>query len=400
MLLKMETLAQTMNISNISKATLDDSFTNCSSNYTVDGFKQVIYPITYLFIFFPGAVGNSLSIYVFFQTSQRTSVNIYMQNLAISDLMIMTYTLYMNMYCSIYFLAILSVVRFIAIVHPFKHGKVTNTKCARITCVAVWIFVLAAASPLLNKGIAGYRNPVKCLDLHPSSTHKLLMMNSFVLVVGFILPFCTIVFCYVFAIRALLKFRALQSRRAICHRKALLTIVITLILSLICFLPYHILRTVHLMYSSCSQARLHKALVVTLCLAATNSCLDPFLYYFAAENFKAKLRILMGSLDWALTIQWQKLRAVLLASLQGENDFKKVASSWTVVSNLTAGNEGRMKVPRALGSILQLFMWSQFLQEKLARIPVASPFDVRAERMKQTQGPGHTSHIPVHRSKM
>ncbi|NWX60862.1 CLTR2 protein, partial [Promerops cafer] len=309
---KMEMLAQTVNIS---KMSLDGNFTNSSSNCTIDGFKQVIYPIMYFFIFFLGAVGNSLSIYVFFQTSQRISVNIYMQNLAISDLMfvstlpfrasyfllgsrwifgdilcrIMTYTLYVNMYCSIYFLTVLSVVRFIAIVHPFKHGKVTNTKYARITCVAIWIFVLAAASPLLNKGVAGYSNPAKCLDLHPSSTHRLLLMNSFVLVVGFILPFCTIVFCYVFAIRALLKSRALQSKRAVSHRKALLTIIITLILSLICFLPYHILRTVHLMYSSC-QANLHKALVVTLCLADMNSCLNPFLYYFTAENFKAKIR--------------------------------------------------------------------------------------------------------------
>ncbi|NXR59170.1 CLTR2 protein, partial [Rhadina sibilatrix] len=310
---KMEALAQT---TNISKVALDGSFTNSSSNCAIDGFKQVIYPITYLLIFFLGAVGNSLSIYVFFQTSQRTSVNIYMQNLAISDLMfvstlpfqasyfllgspwifsdilcrIMTYTLYTNMDCSIYFLTVLSVVCPVAIIHPFKRGEVTNTKYARITCVAIWIFVLAAASPLLNKGVTGYSNPAKCLDLHPSSTHRLLMVNSFVLIVGFILPFGTIVFCYVFAIRALLKSRALQSKRAICHRKALLTIIITFILSLVCFLPYHTLQTVHLLHSSCSQANMHKALVVTLCLAAMNTCPYPFLSYFTAKNFKAKIR--------------------------------------------------------------------------------------------------------------
>ncbi|NWV10273.1 CLTR2 protein, partial [Ptilonorhynchus violaceus] len=309
---KMETLAQTMNIS---KEALDGNFTNSSSDCNIDGFKQVIYPIMYLFIFFLGAVGNGVSIYAFFQPSQRTAVNIYMQNLAISDLMfvstlpfratyfllgsrwvfgdivcrIMTYTLYVNMYCSIYFLTVLSVVRFRAIVYPFKHGKVTNMKYARITCAAIWIFVLAAASPLLNKEVAGYSSPVKCLDPHPSSMHRLLMMNSFVLVVGFILPFCTIVFCYVFAIRELLKSRTLQSKRVVCHKKALLTIIITLILSLLCFLPYHILRTVHLIYSTCNRP-MHKALVVTLCLAAMNSCLDPILYYFAAENFKAKIR--------------------------------------------------------------------------------------------------------------
>ncbi|KFP20922.1 Cysteinyl leukotriene receptor 2, partial [Egretta garzetta] len=304
---------------NTSEMPRGDNFTNSSSNCTIDSFKQVIYPIMYLSIFFLGAVGNGLSIYVFFQPSQRkTSVNIYMQNLAVSDLMfvstlpfratyfllgsrwifgdivcrIMTYILYVNMYCSIYFLTVLSVVRFLAIVYPFKHWKVTNMKYARIICAAIWVFVLAASSPLLTKVVAAYKNTEKCLDLHPSSTQGLFMMNSFVLIVGFILPFFTIIFCYVFAIKTLLKSKTPQRKKAVCHKKALSTIIITLILFLICFLPYHILRTVHLMRSNCSQGNLtlHKALVVTLCLAAMNSCLDPILYYFAAENFKARIR--------------------------------------------------------------------------------------------------------------
>ncbi|KFV52552.1 Cysteinyl leukotriene receptor 2, partial [Tyto alba] len=304
---------------NISEMALDHNFTNSSFNCTIDGFKQVIYPIMYLFIFVFGAVGNGLSIYVFLQPSQRkTSVNLYMQNLAVSDLMfvstlpfratyflmgsrwifgdticrIMTYTLYVNMYCSIYFLTVLSVVRFIAIVYPFKHGKVTNIKYSRIICAIIWVFVLTASSPLFSKEIAGYSNPAKCLDLHPSNTHRLFIMNSFVLVVGFILPFCTIIVCYFFAIKALLKSKNPQHKKAVSHKKALLTIIITLILFLLCFLPYHVLRTVHLMHSSCSQVNtpIHKALVVTLCLAAMNSCLDPILYYFAAENFKARIR--------------------------------------------------------------------------------------------------------------
>ncbi|KFP26209.1 Cysteinyl leukotriene receptor 2, partial [Colius striatus] len=304
---------------NTSEMVLDYNFTNSSFNCTIDSFKQVIYPIMYLFIFFLGVVGNGLSIYVFFQPSQRkTSVNIYMQNLAVSDLMfvstlpfratyfllgsrwifgdtvcrIMTYSLYVNMYCSIYFLTVLSVVRFIAIVYPLKSWKVTNMKYAKIICAAIWVFVLVTASPLLIKGVTGYSNPVKCLDLHPSSTHRLLVMNSFVLVVGFVLPFCIIIVCYVFAIKVLLKSKTPQRKKAVCHKKALSTIIITLILFLLCFLPYHVLRTVHLMHSSCNQANLpvHKALVVALCLAAMNSCLDPVLYYFAAEDFKARIK--------------------------------------------------------------------------------------------------------------
>lgn len=313
-----ELLLETMNSSEMM---LNDSSTNSSFNCSTDAFKQVIYPIVYLLIFFLGSVGNSLSIYVFLQPSQRkTSVNTYMQNLAVSDLMfvstlpfratyyllgsqwvfgdilcrIMTYTMYVNMYCSIYFLTVLSVVRFTAIVYPFKSWKVSNMKYAKIMCALIWVFVLAASSPLLSKAIAGYENPAKCLDLHPSTTHRLLMMNSFVLVVGFILPFCTIIVCYIFAIRALLKSKTPQRKKAVCHKKALSTIIITLILFLLCFLPYHILRTVYLVFGGCSPDNLfvHKAQVVSLCLAATNSCLDPVLYYFAAENFKARIRSL------------------------------------------------------------------------------------------------------------
>ncbi|XP_062432485.1 cysteinyl leukotriene receptor 2 [Rhea pennata] len=306
---------------NISEMALNDSFTKSSPNCTIDGFKQAVYPATYLTIFFLGAIGNGLSIYVFFQSSQRkTSINIYMQNLAISDLMfvstlpfratyfllgshwifgevlcrIMTYTLYVNMYCSIYFLTVLSVVRFIAIVYPFKHWKVANVKYGRITCAAIWLFILAASSPLLSKEIAGYSHPAKCLDLRPANTQWLFLMNGIVVVIGFILPFCTIIVCYIFAIKALLKTKAPQQKKTVCHKKALSTIIITLILFLLCFLPYHILRTVHLRHSECHQDNLplHKAVVISLCLAAMNSCLDPVLYYFVAENFKAQIRSL------------------------------------------------------------------------------------------------------------
>ncbi|KAM9389022.1 LOW QUALITY PROTEIN: cysteinyl leukotriene receptor 2 [Phaethornis superciliosus] len=301
-----------MNISNIA---LNNNFTNRSFNCRIDSFKKVIYPIMCLFFFFEATAGNGLSIYVFCQPSKRkSSVKIYMQNLAVSDLMfestlpfwatylllrshifgdiicrIMIYTLYMNMYSSIYFLSVLKVVCFIAIVYPFKHWEII-TKYARITYAAIWIFVLAASNPLLSKRITGYSNQAKCLDLHPSRRSKLLMTNSFFLVVGLILPFCIFIVC-IFAIRALLKSRT-QHKKAVCHKKALPTIIITLIVFLICFLPYHVLQTTHLMHGSCSQANLpvHKALVAALCLAATNSCLDPVLYCFTAENFKASIQ--------------------------------------------------------------------------------------------------------------
>ncbi|XP_006273557.1 cysteinyl leukotriene receptor 2 [Alligator mississippiensis] len=293
---------------------------NASDNCMMDKFKQVVYPTAYLTIFTFGVVGNGLSIYVFLQPyNRKTSGNIFMLNLAISDLMfvstlpfratyylmksdwifqdvfcrIVSYILYVNMYCSIYFLTTLSVARFMVIVYPFKCFQVNSTKYARIICVVIWIFVLASSGQLLCTGTTVTNSSTQCLDLQPNNIEKIFLLNSIVLVVGFSLPFCTIVVCYVFIIKALLKSKTPNTKVRASHKKAKLTIILTLFIFFLCFLPYHILRTVHLVQIKNgieSKCNLHKGVIITLCLAAMNSCLDPVLFYFVGENFKARLK--------------------------------------------------------------------------------------------------------------
>nr|XP_006128000.1 cysteinyl leukotriene receptor 2 [Pelodiscus sinensis]XP_025042930.1 cysteinyl leukotriene receptor 2 [Pelodiscus sinensis]XP_025042931.1 cysteinyl leukotriene receptor 2 [Pelodiscus sinensis] len=294
----------------------NDSCNNC----TIDDFKKMAYPTIYISVFILGSFGNGLSIYVFLQPyKKKTSVNVFMLNLAISDFLfvwtlplratyylmnsswvfgdlgcrILSYALYVNMYSSIYFLTVLSIVRFVAIVHPFKHWKLTTIKYSRIICGVIWGFVMICASRLL---FLKAKDINKCLDLQEGSSEKIRELNYIVLVVGFILPFCTIIVCYVLVIKALLKPRVPQAKIRAPHKKAVSTIVITLSLFLICFLPYHILRTIYLQewrkdntFQGCNFL-LHKGAVITLCLAAMNSCLDPILYYFAGENFKERFK--------------------------------------------------------------------------------------------------------------
>ncbi|XP_074838813.1 cysteinyl leukotriene receptor 2 [Carettochelys insculpta] len=290
-----------------------------SSNCTIDEFKKNVYPPIYFIVFALGILGNGLSIYVFLQPyKKKTSVNVFMLNLAISDFLfvwtlpfrafyylrdshwifgrvfcsIVSYTLYVNMYCSIYFLTALSIVRFVAIVHPFKHLKLTTIKYSRIACAVIWGFVIIACINLLFPPDSSD----KCLDLKTESLTNLIVMNYIILVVGFFLPFCTIIFCYVCVVKALVKPRIPKVKIRASHKKAVSTIVITLFMFLLCFLPYHVLRTVFLLerkkdssHSPCNLW-LDKGAVITLCLAAMNSCLDPVLYYFTGENFKERLK--------------------------------------------------------------------------------------------------------------
>ncbi|KAM9050095.1 LOW QUALITY PROTEIN: cysteinyl leukotriene receptor 2 [Megaptera novaeangliae] len=292
---------------------------NSSRNCTIEIFKREFYPIVYLVIFIWGALGNGFSIYVFLQPYKKsTSGNVFMLNLAISDLLfittlpfrvdyylrgsnwifgdltcrIMSFSMYVNMYSSIYFLTVLSVVRFLATVHPFRLLHATSVKNAWILCGVIWIFIMASSTVLLKNGSELKGNVTLCLELNPKKVIKLKTMNHIALVVGFLLPFCTLSICYLLIIRALLKAEVPESGLRLSHRKALTTIIIALIIFLLCFLPYHILRTLHVVewrVDKCKE-NLHKAVAITLALAAANSCFNPLLYYFAGENFKDRLK--------------------------------------------------------------------------------------------------------------
>lgn len=292
---------------------------NSDRNCPIENFKRDFYPIVYLIIFVCGTLGNGFSIYVFLQPHKKsTSANVFMLNLAISDLLfittlpfradyylrgsnwifgdiacrIMSYSMYVNMYSSIYFLTVLSVMRFLATVHPFRLLHVTSIRTAWILCGIIWTFTMASSVPLLNNGSEQQGNVTSCLELKISKLVKLKTMNHIALVVGFLLPFCTLNICYLLIIRTLLKVEVPESGLRVAHKKALTTIIITLIIFLLCFLPYHILRTFHLVMWKENICRdwLHKAVIITLALAASNSCLNPLLYYFAGENFKDRVK--------------------------------------------------------------------------------------------------------------
>ncbi|CAF90113.1 unnamed protein product, partial [Tetraodon nigroviridis] len=83
--------------------------------------------------------------------------------------------------------------------------------------------------------------------------------------------------------------------------KVIRMIVIILLTFLVSFMPYHVQRTIHLNFLSrvdttCSErTTMQKSVVVTLCLAAANSCLDPLLYLFSGEGFRNCLSVVRRS---------------------------------------------------------------------------------------------------------
>lgn len=298
---------------------------------SIDEFRNQVYSTSYSFITVMGLVGNGFALVVLIRTYRQSSpFHVYMLNLAVSDLLcvmtlplrvlyyvnkgqwnqgdflcrISSYTLYVNLYCSIYFMAAMSVTRFMAIVFPVQNLRLVTESRARLVCVGIWLFICLSSSPFLMTGqhFDPITNKTKCFEPpQGKGVLKLVVLNYLALVVGFALPFLVILLCYAGIVRALLSRTNAARRQRGTGTRAIRMIIIVLLTFLISFMPYHVHRTIHLNFlsrtdTSCSErVAMQKSVVVTLCLAAANSCFDPLLYFFSGEGFRSRLTSLRKS---------------------------------------------------------------------------------------------------------
>lgn len=291
---------------------------------SIDDFRNKVYSTAYSLITVFGLVGNGFALVVLIRTCRQSSpFHVYMLNLAVSDLLcvltlplrvlyyvnrghwgqgdflcrISSYALYVNLYCSIYFMAAMSVTRFLAIVFPVQNMHLVTENRARVVSVCIWLFICFSSSPFLMSGqfVDAETNKTKCFE--PPATvkdlQKLMILNNLSLVVGFVLPFLIILISYAGIVRTLLSRTHAAQRQRDTGARAIRMIVIVLLTFLISFMPYHVQRTVHLNFLSqkatcAEQIAMQKSVVVTLCLAASNSCFDPLLYFFSGEGFRSR----------------------------------------------------------------------------------------------------------------
>ncbi|XP_038556243.1 cysteinyl leukotriene receptor 1-like [Micropterus salmoides] len=336
---------------------LESNSTDCPS---IDDFRNQVYSTAYSLITVLGLVGNGLALVVLFRTSrQRSPFQIYMLNLAVSDLLcvmtlplrvlyyvnkgqwnqgdflcrISSYALYVNLYCSIYFMVVMSVTRFLAIVFPVQNMQLVTENRARLVCAGVWVFTCLSSSPFLMSGqhFDPSTNKTKCFEPPGGGrdVRKLVILNYLSLVIGFVLPFLVILVCYAGIVRVLLSRTPSARRQQGTGTRAIRMIVIVLLTFLISFMPYHVQRTIHLSSLSrndtCSERiAIQKSVVVTLCLAASNSCFDPLLYFFSGEGFRSRMSSLRQSFSGSTHLRVARPK-LPRASESGDNNQLKAS---------------------------------------------------------------------------
>ncbi|XP_029300944.1 coagulation factor II (thrombin) receptor-like 1, tandem duplicate 2 [Cottoperca gobio] len=294
-----------------------------TSDILKSNLTTVFLPIVYIIVFVVGLPANGMAIWVFlFRTKKKHPSSIYMANLALADLLFVIWIplkisyhlngnnwiygeplckvfvsfFYGNMYCSVLFIACLSVQRYWVVAHPLSQQR-KNNKVAVGVCVAIWAFIWLTSTPLYL-----YDHTAKLKDPNITTCHDVNIIQDalnpfpsvqlpyyyfiFMGLVVFLIPCVVIIVAYVLLLRAL--GNSMEASTASKNRnRAVVLIVTVLVTFLVCFIPSNIMLVVH--YSLLKDGVLNNGYgfyISTLCLASLNSILDPFIYYFVSEDFR------------------------------------------------------------------------------------------------------------------
>ena len=206
------------------------------------------------------------------------------------------------MYCSILTMTAIGMDRYLGIIWPIRFREFrARRSTAVLACLLMWAVVLAVLYPLMTTDLT-FRIPelgiTTCFDvlkrdMLPSLNAWLGFLFAMFFVL-FFLPFCLTVFCYVSVIRKLSR----DSKTAQKDRAMRLTATVLLVFVL-CFAPSNVLLLAHTVRRFFYKDSLYMYYKLSLCFSCLNSCLDPFIYYFASKEFRHKLRqmLRLGSLS-------------------------------------------------------------------------------------------------------
>lgn len=304
---------------------------NSSINDTWDGdelgykcrfnedFKYVLLPVSYGVVCVLGLCLNVAVLYIFLcRLKTWNASTTYMFHLAVSDALyaaslpllvyyyargdhwpfstvlckLVRFLFYTNLYCSILFLTCISVHRCLGVLRPLLSLRWGRARYARRVAAGVWALVLACQAPVLYFVTTSARGSrITCHDTSaPSLFGHFLVYTSVMLGLLFAAPFATILVCYVLMARRLLR-PAYGTAGGLprAKRKSVRTIAVVLAVFAICFLPFHVTRTLYYSFRSLDLSchtlnAINMAYKITRPLASANSCLDPVLYFLAGQR--------------------------------------------------------------------------------------------------------------------
>ncbi|XP_033983443.1 C-C chemokine receptor type 1-like isoform X2 [Trematomus bernacchii] len=269
----------------------------------------------YYMLFFLSVLGNTTIFWVLIRYIKLKSMtDVCLLNLALSDLILaaslpllvnyqnlatcklLTGVYQVGFYSGNLFVTLMSVDRYLAIVHAVAAMRARTLRYGIIASITIWIISVIMAIPGLRFAaleIDPDDNSSVCQPFYPhESQHLWKMLRNFSEnTVGLFVGLPVMIFCYVKILVVLSKSRNSKKDRAI---KLIFTIVCVFV---ICWVPYNVvvlLKTLQLFLETLQTCQAEKAINSAMSyaeiIALSHCCVNPIIYAFVGEKFRKSLR--------------------------------------------------------------------------------------------------------------
>ncbi|NXH46406.1 RL3R1 protein, partial [Dicaeum eximium] len=306
---------------------------------------RIVISLVYSVVCALGLVGNLLVLYLMKskQGWRKSSINLFVTSLAVTDFQfvltlpfwavenaldfnwlfgkamckIVSYVTAMNMYASVFFLTAMSVARYRSVASALKNQRrrdpLGGCCSAKWLCALIWLSAVLASLPhAIFSTTATVFDDVLCLVKFPEGRGNnaqfwLGLYHIQKVLLGFVVPLVIISLCYLLLVRFISDkhLGSTCSGPSIKRRSKVTRSVSIVVLSFfLCWLPNQALTTwgilikLNVVHFSneyfVSQVYLFP---ISVCLAHSNSCLNPILYCLMRREFRKALK----SLLWRIT---------------------------------------------------------------------------------------------------
>ncbi|XP_061160053.1 somatostatin receptor type 5-like isoform X1 [Syngnathus typhle] len=285
-----------------------------TSNETEPLAFRVVTGLVYSVVFMVGLLGNSLAIFVVIRyTKMKTVTNLYILNLAVADELyilgipflatnsVLYYWPYGDFFCKVcmtadamsqfmstFCLTVMSIDRYLAVVHPVRSLGWRRPRVARIFSAMLWLVSFLVVLP-----VTIYSHVQEGFDTCNITWPEMQNWWSVVFILytsilGFFAPLLIISICYLLIV---IKVRSAGARAGVTkrrksERKATRMVVIIVLVFVLCWMPFfttNIVNLVHIIPENNATAAVYFFLVI---LTYVNSCANPILYGFLSVKFR------------------------------------------------------------------------------------------------------------------
>ncbi|CAJ1077546.1 B2 bradykinin receptor-like [Xyrichtys novacula] len=317
------------NTSDLLVPTLDPELDPCS-NYTEAWLWLSSLQPSYLgLISAVGFVGNGLVLCVLcLQRKPCTVADVYLGNLAAADLIMMSclpfwavtiaqgyqwdfgeilcklvnVAISMNYTCSVLFLVLVTMDRYLALVKPMSSSRLRRVSWAKRFCAGVWILGFLFTLPtLLFRSVVYINDPGvhACILAYPHPAWRL-QHNITRNVLGFLIPVVVVTFCTCHIVAAL-KDRAAGGLPGVrTERKATDLVLAVWAVFLFCWTPHQVMRFLDTLdyfqlTPGCLWGHvLDIGIQLSTYLGYSNSAINPFLFVIVGKHFRRRAKEVLG----------------------------------------------------------------------------------------------------------